>query len=35
MKPKDIEVLKQIAEYEDTAWARHLQLEWPRRDMRI
>ena len=35
MKPKDIEVLKQIVEYEDTASARDLQLGWSWRDVRI
>jgi len=35
MKPKDIEVLKQIAEYEDTASAQDLQLGWSRQDVRI
>jgi len=35
MKPKDLEVLKQIAEYEDTASARDLQLGWSWRDVRV
>ncbi len=35
MKPKDIEVLRQIVEYEDTASARDLQLGWSWRDVRI
>ena len=35
MKPKDLEVLEKIAEFEDTASAHDLQLGWSWRDVRI